>query len=206
MDLPNQASVVIVGGGIVGCSLAYHLTLRGCTDVVLLERKQLTCGTTWHAAGLMVTFGSTSGTSTELRQYTADLYSRLEAETGLATGFKPVGFVELAADNLLELELTEGVAMYDPQQAVALAPVGGPEFGYKGAALAGLAEREQQPMRHEDGVVDPFDVAVGHRGPLTVEHVAEIVQQLGFRLERMRQGADGAGTVGDSRRCHRSGV
>ena len=73
-------------------------------------------------------------------------------------------------------------------------------------ALAGLAEREQQPMRHEDGVVDAFDVAVGHRGPLTVEHVAEIVQQLGLRLERMRQGADGAGTVGDSRRCHRSGV
>jgi 4-methylaminobutanoate oxidase (formaldehyde-forming) len=53
MDLPNQASVVIVGGGIVGCSLAYHLTLRGCRDVVLLERKQLTCGTTWHAAGLV---------------------------------------------------------------------------------------------------------------------------------------------------------
>ena len=65
---------------------------------MLLERDQLTSGTTWHAAGLMVTFGSTSETSTRMRQYTRDLYARLEAETGLATGFKPVGFIEVAAD------------------------------------------------------------------------------------------------------------
>jgi 4-methylaminobutanoate oxidase (formaldehyde-forming) len=70
----------------------------GWRDVVLLERDRLTSGTTWHAAGLVVTFGSTSETSTSLRRYTRDLYTRLEAETGLATGFKPVGFVELAAD------------------------------------------------------------------------------------------------------------
>jgi 4-methylaminobutanoate oxidase (formaldehyde-forming) len=70
----------------------------GWKDVVLLERDRLTCGTTWHAAGLMVTFGSTSETSTELRKYTRDLYSRLEAETGQATGFMPVGFIEVAAD------------------------------------------------------------------------------------------------------------
>jgi len=98
MNLPQRASVVIVGGGIVGCSLAYHLTLRGCTDVVLLERKQLTCGTTWHAAGLMVTFGSTSQTSTEMRKYTRDLFGRLEAETGQATGLKGIGFIEAAGD------------------------------------------------------------------------------------------------------------
>jgi 4-methylaminobutanoate oxidase (formaldehyde-forming) len=96
--LPSRARVVIIGGGIIGTSVAYHLGHMGCADVVLLERDQLTSGTTWHAAGLMVTFGSTSSTSTELRQYTADLYARLEAETGLATGFKPVGFIELAAD------------------------------------------------------------------------------------------------------------
>ena len=70
----------------------------GWTDVVLLERDRLTSGTTWHAAGLMVTFGSTSETSTEMRKYTRDLYARLEAETGLSTGFKPVGFIEVAAD------------------------------------------------------------------------------------------------------------
>ena len=96
--LPTRARVVVVGGGVIGTSVAYHLALMGCTDVVLLERDRLTSGTTWHAAGLMVTFGSTSETSTELRKYTRDLYSRLEAETGQSTGFKPVGFIEVAAD------------------------------------------------------------------------------------------------------------
>ncbi len=97
-SLPSRARVVIIGGGVIGTSIAYHLGHLGWTDTVLVERDQLTSGTTWHAAGLMVTFGSTSETSTELRKYTRDLYARLEAETGLATGFKPVGFIELAAD------------------------------------------------------------------------------------------------------------
>src|SRR5882757_8679153 len=97
-QMPKEARVVIVGGGIIGCSVAYHLAHLGWTDVVLLERDRLTSGTTWHAAGLMVTFGSTSETSTSMRQYTRDLYARLEAETGLATGFKPVGFIEVATD------------------------------------------------------------------------------------------------------------
>jgi 4-methylaminobutanoate oxidase (formaldehyde-forming) len=88
---------VIIGGGVIGTSVAYHLAHLGWRDIVLVERDQLTSGTTWHAAGLMVTFGSTSETSTSMRRYTRDLYSRLEAETGQATGFKPVGFVELAA-------------------------------------------------------------------------------------------------------------
>ena len=96
--LPDRARVVVIGGGIVGASVAYHLAHMGWKDVVLLERDRLTSGTTWHAAGLMVTFGSTSETSTELRKYTRDLYSRLEAETGQATGFMPVGFIEAAAD------------------------------------------------------------------------------------------------------------
>src|SRR6478736_23344 len=96
--VPTQARVVIVGGGIIGCSIAYHLAKLGWNDVVLLERDRLTSGTTWHAAGLMVCFGSTSETSTELRKYTRDLYTRLEAETGQSTGFKPVGFIEVASD------------------------------------------------------------------------------------------------------------
>src|SRR5262245_33845475 len=98
MDIPSRARVVVIGGGIIGTSVAYHLAHMGWTDVVLLERDRLTSGTTWHAAGLMVSFGSTSETSTRMRQYTRDLYERLESETGLATGFKPVGFIELAAD------------------------------------------------------------------------------------------------------------
>jgi 4-methylaminobutanoate oxidase (formaldehyde-forming) len=96
--IPTQARVVIVGGGIIGTSVAYHLAHAGWKDVVLLERDRLTSGTTWHAAGLMVTFGSTSETSTEMRKYTRDLYNRLEAETGLATGFKACGFIEVATD------------------------------------------------------------------------------------------------------------
>jgi 4-methylaminobutanoate oxidase (formaldehyde-forming) len=96
--LPGRARVVVVGGGIIGCSVAYHLAHMGWRDVVLLERDRLTSGTTWHAAGLMVTFGSTSETSTEMRKYTRDLYARLEAETGLATGFNPVGFIEVATE------------------------------------------------------------------------------------------------------------
>jgi 4-methylaminobutanoate oxidase (formaldehyde-forming) len=96
--LPSRARVVVVGGGIIGCSVAYHLAHMGWKDVVLLERDRLTSGTTWHAAGLIVTFGSLSETSTEMRKYTRDLYAKLEAETGQSTGFKPVGFIEVAAD------------------------------------------------------------------------------------------------------------
>jgi 4-methylaminobutanoate oxidase (formaldehyde-forming) len=98
MGVPERARVVVVGGGIIGTSVAYHLAQLGWTDVVLLERDRLTSGTTWHAAGLMVTFGSTSETSTQMRKYTRDLYARLEAETGLATGLKQVGFIELATE------------------------------------------------------------------------------------------------------------
>src|SRR4051812_7368518 len=70
----------------------------GWRDVVLLERDKLTSGTTWHAAGLMVTFGSTSETSTEMRKYSCDLYEKLETETGQSTGFKRTGFIEVASD------------------------------------------------------------------------------------------------------------
>ena len=110
MDLPNQASVVIVGGGIVGCSLAYHLTLRGCRDVVLLERKQLTCGTTWHAAGLVGQLRATYNL-TRLAQYTTNLYASLEQETGQATGFRQTGSIAIAT-NLARLEeLKRGASM-----------------------------------------------------------------------------------------------
>lgn len=97
--LPSHARVVVVGGGMVGTSVAYHLAKFGWGspgDVVLLEQNQLTSGTTWHAAGLMVTWGNKSSTVTELRKYTRNLYSSLEAEVGLSTGFKPIGFLGLA--------------------------------------------------------------------------------------------------------------
>ena len=91
--VPERARVVVVGGGVIGASVAYHLAHLGMPDVVLLERDRLTSGTTWHAAGLMATFGSTSQTSTELRIYTRDLYARLEAETGQAPSTPSMGSV-----------------------------------------------------------------------------------------------------------------
>ncbi len=95
MDLPNSARVVIIGGGVSGCSVAYHLAHAGWTDIVLLERKQLTCGTTWHAAGLI---GQLRGSQnmTRLAKYSADLYLRLEEETGIATGMRQVGSISVA--------------------------------------------------------------------------------------------------------------
>src|SRR5688572_19350735 len=98
MKFPTSARTVVVGGGIIGCSVAYHLAAMGMKDVVLLERDKVTSGTTWHAAGLMVAFGSSSETSTEFRKYSKKLYASLEKETGQQTGFRPVGFIEIASD------------------------------------------------------------------------------------------------------------
>jgi glycine cleavage system T protein len=94
-DLPTRARVIIVGGGVIGCSVAYHLTRMGWRDIVLLERKQLTSGTTWHAAGLVGQLRQ-SINMTQLAKYTAELYRGLEAETGQATGFRQCGSVSLA--------------------------------------------------------------------------------------------------------------
>ena len=95
MPLPTQARVVIVGGGIAGCSVAYHLAHLGITDVLLLEQGKLTSGTTWHAAGLVGQMRPNRN-MTRMSRYGIELYSRLEAETGLATGWKPCGSVNVA--------------------------------------------------------------------------------------------------------------
>jgi 4-methylaminobutanoate oxidase (formaldehyde-forming) len=94
--IPSTAQVVIIGGGIIGVNVAYHFAKRGWTDVVLLEKHKLTSGTTWHAAGLVVTSGFGTETSIEIAKYTRDLYAGLEAETGYATGFNPVGLLQVA--------------------------------------------------------------------------------------------------------------
>lgn len=93
--IPAKARVVIIGGGVSGCSVAYHLAKLGWTDVVLLERKQLTCGTTWHAAGLIGQLRA-SQNMTRLAKYSADLYVKLEAETGIATGMRQNGSITVA--------------------------------------------------------------------------------------------------------------
>ena len=109
-NLPTQARVVIIGGGVVGCSVAYHLTKLGWTDVVLIERKQLTSGTTWHAAGLIGQLRATAN-MTKLARYSAELYGGLEAETGIATGFRQVGSISVALTAERREELFRNAAM-----------------------------------------------------------------------------------------------
>lgn len=94
-EIPTRARAVIIGGGVSGCSVAYHLAKLGWTDIVLLERKQLTSGTTWHAAGLIGQLRA-SQNMTRLAKYSADLYVRLEEETGVATGMRQVGSITVA--------------------------------------------------------------------------------------------------------------
>ena len=93
--VPDRARAVIIGGGVAGCSVAYHLAKAGWTDIVLLERKRLTSGTTWHAAGLIGQLRA-SANMTRLAKYTADLYVKLEEETGIATGMRQVGSISVA--------------------------------------------------------------------------------------------------------------
>ena len=109
-DLPRQARAVVIGGGVVGCSVAYHLALQGWRDVVLLERKRLTSGTTWHAAGLIGQLRATAN-MTRLAKYSADLYGGLEADTGLATGFRRTGSISLALTAARFAELKRQAAM-----------------------------------------------------------------------------------------------
>ena len=94
--LPTNAKVVVIGGGIAGCSVAYHLAKYGWKDTVLLERDQLTSGTTWHAAGLVGQLGA-SATITNLRKYSLNLYKELEKKTGLSTGLKQNGAITVAS-------------------------------------------------------------------------------------------------------------
>ena len=108
--LPNKARVVIIGGGVIGCSVAYHLTKLGWEDVVLLERKQLTSGTTWHAAGLIAQLRATAN-MTKLAKYSPELYGGLEEETGVATGFKRVGSITVALTEERREEIYRQAAM-----------------------------------------------------------------------------------------------
>src|SRR6266699_4863028 len=131
-ELVSRARAVVIGGGVIGTSDAYHLTRRGLTDVLLLEQGQLSCGTTWHAAGLVGQLRA-SESGTRLVQYSTQLYDRLEEETGLATGFRRCGGVTVARtdDRMMALRRTAATAeafgleceLISPRRAAEMYPI-----------------------------------------------------------------------------------
>jgi 4-methylaminobutanoate oxidase (formaldehyde-forming) len=170
MPLPGHASVVIIGGGIAGCSIAYHLTKIGVTDLVLLERRQLTCGTTWHAAGLVGQLRATRNL-TELARYTAELYRSLETETGQATGFKQNGSVSVAKTAERFEELKRGASM-------------GRTFGLEIEVLGRAAVKERWPLLHVDDIVGGiFIPGDGQTNPVdTAQALAKGARNRGARI------------------------
>jgi 4-methylaminobutanoate oxidase (formaldehyde-forming) len=159
MPVPTQSRIVIIGGGVIGCSIAYHLTKRGVRDVVLLERLQLTHGATWHAAGLVGQLRSSSNL-TRIMRYSAELYGNLEAETGQATGWHKVGSLRLASSAARWQELKRSATMakgfgfhvdlVSPRDALELFPLLEPR-GVVGAAWI-----------EGDGYVDPTSLTMAY--------------------------------------------
>ena len=172
-EFPARADVVIVGGGVAGCSVAYHLTKIGITDVVLCERKQLTCGTTWHAAGLVTQLRATRR-MTELAKYTGELFGTLEEETGQATGFKRRGSLRVANTPARYEELARGASM-GRNFGLPVEPVSPGEIKERWAPIStdGIVGGFWFP---HDGQVNPADVTMAYakgarmRGARILEH------------------------------------
>ncbi len=157
-NFPVSAKVVIIGGGVIGCSTAYHLAKLGWTDIVLLERAQLTAGTTWHAAGLVEAGGFFDETTLEMAKYSLELYGSLEAETGLSTGYKPVGMIEFA-NTQSRLEGHRRIGVFSRHFGVPTEEIT-PE---KLKALWPLAKTDDVLagfLTHSDGRANPVDVTL----------------------------------------------
>ena len=186
--LPSRAQVVIVGGGVTGCSIAYHLAHLGWTDVVLLEQHQLTAGTTWHAAGLITSAGMTDETALFFSRYSRDLYARLEQETGHSTGFRPVGHISLATTPRRQEALR--------REAAWMHGFGVEDTEISPRELAGL-----WPLARTDDVLSAFYVAdEGRADPVGVAtSLAKGARQLGVRVV---EGVAATGVQTSGRRVH----
>jgi 4-methylaminobutanoate oxidase (formaldehyde-forming) len=191
-ELPSHASVVVIGAGVIGCSVAYHLARRGWTDVVLLERRQIACGTTWHAAGLVGQLRA-SETMTRLAQYTAELFVELERETGQETGYRRNGAITVATSPQRFEELRRSAAVgrrcglevgiLTAEEACALYPLLDPTGVVGALHLPG------------DGQINPVDVtqafarAARVRGVTIVEETAVTgIERAGGRVCAVRTG------------------
>jgi len=183
MQFPSHARIVIVGGGIVGTSIAYHLTKLGCRDIVLLERGQLTSGTTWHAAGLMMQLRSTH-TMTELCRYGTQLFEEIKDETGQDTGFRKTGSLPIARSPDRLIEISRLVSL-------------GKTFGVEAHMLSPLEVREHYPILDHtkivggalipgDGQTNPVDStqALARGARAGGARIFENVSVTGFRLDK----------------------
>jgi glycine cleavage system aminomethyltransferase T/glycine/D-amino acid oxidase-like deaminating enzyme len=169
-DLPSRAQYVVVGGGVIGTSIAYHLALLGAADVVLLERKQLTSGTTWHAAGEIVSGGTTED-ALWMARYSAELYARLEEETGLATGFRQCGYLQLATTARADESLRRETAYMR-------------SVGMTKEVLSPREVADLVPLMHTDDVVHGFWTPdEGRANPVDVTmSMAKGARQRGVRI------------------------
>jgi len=151
-EVPSHARVVIIGGGVGGCSIAYHLTLMGWKDVIVLERHELTAGSTWHSAGLVGQLRSDANL-TRMMYYSTELYRRLKDETGVDTGWREVGGLRLASspERMEDVRRLVGMArsfgmpmeLLSPQEALDLFPI---------MSLDGVVGAAYTP---NDGMIDP---------------------------------------------------
>ncbi len=169
--VPSRAQVVIVGGGVIGCSIAYHLAHLGRTDVVLLEQHKLTAGTTWHAAGLITSAGMTDETSLFFSRYSRDLYARLEAETGHSTGFRAVGHISVATTPRRQAALRREAAWMHG-------------FGVEDTEISPRELADMWPLARTDDVLSAFYVAdEGRADPVGVAtSLAKGARLLGVRV------------------------
>src|SRR5215469_3291430 len=169
--LPERARVVIVGGGVIGCSIAYHLAHLGWTDIVLLEQHRLTAGTTWHAAGLITSAGMTDETALFFSRYSRDLYARLEAETGHSTGFRAVGHISLATTPERQRALRREAAWMHG-------------FGVEDEEISAGELAQMWPLAKTEDVLSAFYVAdEGRADPVGVAtSLAKGARQLGARV------------------------
>jgi 4-methylaminobutanoate oxidase (formaldehyde-forming) len=199
-ECPAHARVVVIGGGVVGCSVAYHLTKLGWRDVLLLERKRLTSGTTWHAAGLIGQLRA-NATMTRLARYTAELYAGLEAETGLSTGLRQTGAISVAlsAERLEELRRSAAMARAFGVAAEEISPAQIAER-YPHLNMEGVRGGIWLPS---DGQGDPANITQAlakgarQRGAVILENTRVTgVRRAGRRITGLDyEGADGPGHV-----------